>query len=345
MSNTYTVDESVILAALEKDPKIFKSLHKVSDIIMSYMIRNHTKFLLTDIKADIFRFINLRLDDHKDDLKFAIDQNPYNIELLKQWLTNAIHLDSYNKSTAEELYKHAVTKNGLAIKLIDNPSKEVQLAAVTNNPDALLSITNPHIDAVKKALELKPELFKKMENITEKVERKVFYVDVDNLSDYEAEELMEKLKARQSKCNTLEGSNYLTDSMNSAAEEVDKWPEWQKKAMGVKPKEDLQMILEGTFFDGMVKDVRYHKDRMKRILTLSWLASHIYNIDSKTTTIILARLEQLIEIDIIEKNLADILYDIKTSQEYKDYLNDNDVEHLSVLVTYSLKPKYKNNSK
>ena len=68
------------------------------------------------------------------------------------------------------LEKH-VYKNGKLIKFIDNPSEEVQLAAVKKNPYSIQFIKNPSERLQLAAVEQDPYSILYIENPTEKVKQ------------------------------------------------------------------------------------------------------------------------------------------------------------------------------
>jgi hypothetical protein len=86
----------------------------------------------------------------------------------KQWYNNG-ELLQFIDNPSEEVQLAAVKKLGYSIKYIENPSEEVQLAAVRKNPYSIYYIQNPTEKVQLAAVEQDGYLIRYIQNPSEKV--------------------------------------------------------------------------------------------------------------------------------------------------------------------------------
>ena len=80
--------------------------------------------------------------------KYTLDKQVYNVGKLIQFIPNP----------SEEVQLAAVKEDPFSILFIQNPSEKVQLAAVEENPFSIRSIDNPTEKVIQLAKQMEPEI-------------------------------------------------------------------------------------------------------------------------------------------------------------------------------------------
>jgi hypothetical protein len=99
---------------------------------------------------------------------------------LEKWVYNRGKLIQFIDNPSEEVQLMAVNENPYSIKYIQNPSQEVQLAAVEKNPYSIREIKNPSERVQLVAVKKNPRSILFIENPTKGVKQyllsKGFYI-------------------------------------------------------------------------------------------------------------------------------------------------------------------------